>query len=310
MAIKHYRKRITESYIDELTDELRADASVYLKKRLNNLRQLRSSAKTESQIKFVEDQIADLSDNFDTFVDNEVKHALAYRDLIEQELYSFCEFEDHKSWAYNGKHFDIQYNTKPGFVLSDRNGNTVSYKGACTKAGLIKLVERLLGTTMKESVITRDNLADAIEEYFEKANDNYDIKGLTEFACNYFGKDAAEIKKYKPVFEAALTWNEDKYANAVDTVFSAQELKESFLDFAKRKAKRINESAGLDKDELLKDRDLAAYRKTTAYRNADQEGKYRMIWRYLVTEFGAKAKSEEELSDVCMEIAMYDEQQF
>ena len=39
-------------------------------------------------------------------------------------------------------------------------------------------------------------------------------------------------------------------------------------------------------------------------------GKYKMLWRYAVREFSKKINDEEELADVCMEIAMYDDQQF
>ena len=35
-----------------------------------------------------------------------------------------------------------------------------------------------------------------------------------------------------------------------------------------------------------------------------------MIWKYVVSQFNNCIGSEEDLADVCMEIAMYDESQF
>jgi hypothetical protein len=60
----------------------------------------------------------------------------------------------------------------------------------------------------------------------------------------------------------------------------------------------------------MKDEGLKTYRRTNEYRSADQEGKYRMIWKYVVSQFNNNISSEEDLADVCMEIAMYDESQF
>ena len=65
------------------------------------------------------------------------------------------------------------------------------------------------------------------------------------------------------------------------------------------------ESAKLAKEELMVDPDLKIFRKTQGYRSADVTGKYKMLWRYAVREFSKKINDEEELADVCMEIALF-----
>lgn len=102
-----------------------------------------------------------------------------------------------------------------------------------------------------------------------------------------------------------------KDALKIDKMAYAADLKESFRNFYKDKfAHSLDEAFELTLKDLMNDPTLSTFRKTTTYREADQEGKYRQLWRYLVSEFGAKINDEDELSNLCMEIAMNDENQF
>lgn len=167
---------------------------------------------------------------------------------------------------------------------------------------------------MNECGVTRDELEDAIDAYIDHSSE-YDVPfseaDMAIFVAETLGidLDTAE-EEFGSIFAAAANYDEDGYIKACDKKFYSQELKDSFIGFYRRKKARINESKTLDKDELMKDPSLKAYRSTNAYRNSDQEGKYRMLWRYIVSEYSASVRNEEELSDICMEIAMYDEQQF
>ncbi len=167
---------------------------------------------------------------------------------------------------------------------------------------------------LNECGVNRDQLEDAIDAYMDHS-DKYDVPfshtDMLKFVAEQLGLDEDTVdNEFGRIIDAAVNFDEDAYINACDAKFREQELKDSFMDFVHKKLARMNEAKGLDKAELMKDPGLAAYRKTQAYRASDQEGKYRMLWRYIVSEHSAKVKSEDELADVCMEIAMYDDQQF
>ena len=52
------------------------------------------------------------------------------------------------------------------------------------------------------------------------------------------------------------------------------------------------------------------FRETDAYKNTDAEGKYRKIWRYVVQTHGSKFGKNEDLEDLCRQIADEDEDIF
>lgn len=166
---------------------------------------------------------------------------------------------------------------------------------------------------MKKSVnISRDKLENLIESFFG-LTDKYDIdvtcESLTEYiACKLRIDEETVTKAFGKILAAAASFNESAYNNAIVEKFSASEIQQDFMKFFHEK--ELNEAKKLCKDELMKDEGLKTYRRTNEYRSADQEGKYRMIWKYVVSQFNNSISSEEDLADVCMEIAMYDESQF
>ena len=58
------------------------------------------------------------------------------------------------------------------------------------------------------------------------------------------------------------------------------------------------------------DKVLRRLRETDAYKNTDAEGKYRKIWRYVVQTHGSKFGKNEDLEDLCRQIADEDEDIF
>jgi hypothetical protein len=165
---------------------------------------------------------------------------------------------------------------------------------------------------MKKDVnVSRDKLENLLENFFD-LTDQYDIdvtsQSCTEYVAGKLKIDEDTVtKEYGPIIEAATSFNESAYHNAVEKKFSKADIKNSFAEFYKQK---LEESAKLAKEELMEDPDLKIFRKTQGYTSADVTGKYKMLWRYAVREFSKKINDEEELADVCMEIAMYDDQQF
>jgi len=169
--------------------------------------------------------------------------------------------------------------------------------------------------TNTQNKICRNSLEDIIEKYFDVAEEGglgYDAETMAEYISENVGLSKDEVKKeYGQIIEAACAFDEKAYLRACDKKFYASELKESFRDFCQAKSERqLNEECDLKLEDLFNDKSLSTFRKTTAYRNADQEGKYHMIWKFLVGSYNNKICSEDELSDLCMEIAMHDENQF
>lgn len=150
----------------------------------------------------------------------------------------------------------------------------------------------------------REQIKKIISEYqvmCEKAG----IKPSYDEMLKYikFNDETADINTIK--------YNFRKELNEAIKLFEKNDLKADFRAFLKRKRRRsLTEALKLEKEELMADNTFRAYRKTTAYRNADQEGKYRMLWKYVVRNFANKVSDEESLADICMEIAMYDDSQF
>lgn len=165
---------------------------------------------------------------------------------------------------------------------------------------------------MKKDVnVSRDKLENLLENFFD-LTDQYDIdvtnQSCTEYVAGKLKIDEdAVTKEYGPIIEAATSFNESAYHNAIEKKFSKADIKNSFAEFYKQK---LEESAKLAKEELMEDPDLKIFRKTQGYTHADVTGKYKMLWRYAVREFSKKINDEEELAYVCMEIAMYDDKQF
>jgi hypothetical protein len=163
--------------------------------------------------------------------------------------------------------------------------------------------------------LSRSSLENIIEKYFDVAEEGglgYDAETMAEYIAENADMSKDEVKAaYGEIIEAAASFNEHAYKGACERAFFENELKESFHEFCEAKWERqMNETCDLKLEELYGDPDLSTFRKTTAYRNADQEGKYRMLWKFMVSSFSDKIDCEDELSDICMEIAMHDENQF
>lgn len=163
--------------------------------------------------------------------------------------------------------------------------------------------------------ISRHALENIIERYFnniEKRGLTHSAESMAKYIANKYSLSTDDVKKeYGQIIEAACDFDEKAYLSACDKKFFATDLKESFSEFCKAKWRRqMNEQCDLTLDDLYNDKNLSTFRKTTAYRNADQEGKYHLIWKILVSAYGNKICDEDELSDLCMEIAMHDENQF
>lgn len=168
---------------------------------------------------------------------------------------------------------------------------------------------------MKKKEIDRDSLERIIESYF----DDVEAEGQEGDAAMLLGyiSEALQMpvslveKQYGKIVKAAVKFDKNSYLKACDEKFYSSELKKSFNEFCKDKfARALDESQDSLLNELQNDAQLSTFRKTTTYRNADQSEKYRMLWRYLVKEFGTRIDDEDTLSDLCMEIAMQDENRF
>ena len=163
----------------------------------------------------------------------------------------------------------------------------------------------------EKRTITKKRFENLVENFFD-LTDKYDIdvseESLAEYLSEKF-KTSKEnvIKEYGNIIKNAVEFNESEYLYAVNKKFGASELKESFGAF---RATLDESNTKLIKDELLADKDLKTFRKTNEYREADLDKKYKMLWRYVVHEFSKNVTDEEELADICMEIAMIDDQRF
>ena len=167
---------------------------------------------------------------------------------------------------------------------------------------------------MKKKV-SREKFENLLEDFFD-LTDQYNIdvtaESLTEYVATKLKLDEEDVsKEYGKIITAAASFNEDEYHNAIDEKFANDALRESFKAFYTERIKNLDEKcATLVKDELMNDADLKIFRKTQGYRAADLQGKYSMLWRYVVREFSKNIADEEQLADVVMDIAMYDEEQF
>ena len=160
--------------------------------------------------------------------------------------------------------------------------------------------------------ITKKRFESLVENFFD-LTDKYDIDVSEESLAEYLseklktGKEKI-LKEYGNIIKNAVNFNESEYLYSINKKFDASELKESFAEFRKQKINEANQK--LIKDELLNDKELKIFRKTAGYREADLDKKYKMLWKYVVHEFNSNVTDEEELADVCMEIAMIDDQRF
>lgn len=160
--------------------------------------------------------------------------------------------------------------------------------------------------------ISRDDLEDAIAAYFDHIDqygeDNVPMSeaDLAAFVADELGVSADDLDCFAPIFGAAVAFDEDGYINACDKAFFKSELQDNFHDFWKAKKARMNESA-MNAKELMLDPQLRKYRRISVYVNGDLKTKYSMLWKYLIREMNTNIAGEDELSDICMEIAMHDE---
>jgi hypothetical protein len=90
----------------------------------------------------------------------------------------------------------------------------------------------------------------------------------------------------------------------MNRIFEESEIKSDFRNF-------LNETK---MDDLLvtikEDRVLRRLRDTDSYKNSDEESKYRKIWRYVVQTHGGKFIKNEDLEEICHQIAKEDEDIF
>lgn len=159
--------------------------------------------------------------------------------------------------------------------------------------------------------ITRDELENAISDYFDHVDamgeENVPVchEDLLTFLSDTLHIPEDELDdKYGNIIDLAIDYDEDKYINAMDKAFFESEIKGEFRNFLK-------ENINVNLTEMIKnDRGYLALRKSHSYYEADEEGKYRILWKYAVSEFGDKFDNEEELSNICHEIASDDEESF
>lgn len=158
--------------------------------------------------------------------------------------------------------------------------------------------------------VTRDDLEDAIDKYLDKVSENSDNLTYTYADLLTFVSDELRLTedeceaKYGEVLNLVLDYDEDKYINSMDKIFEEYEIKADFRKFLKE-----NKIDDLMAD-IKSDRALKALRETPAYKNTDEEGKYRKLWKYIVGTHGNKFSQTEDLEDICRKIAEEDEDIF
>ncbi len=156
--------------------------------------------------------------------------------------------------------------------------------------------------------VTRDELEDAIDSYLEKLVEN-DIEptkaDLLTYVSDKLGLNEDECEaKFGDVLDLTLDYEEDKYINAMDRIFEESEIKSDFRKFLQENT--ITDLAL----EIKEDRTLRRLRDTEAYKNLDEEGKYRKLQKYVLNTHGSRFSNTEDLDEICHQIAAEDEDSF
>mgnify|MGYP003289312817 CR=1 FL=1 len=156
--------------------------------------------------------------------------------------------------------------------------------------------------------VTRDELEDAIDDYLTLTETN-EIKvnyaDLLTFVSDKLNITEDECEaKYGDVLNLSIDYDEDKYINTMDSIFAESEIKADFRKFLKEN--KIDDLMA----EIKTDSALRRFRETPAYKNTDEEGKYRKLWKYIVGTYGSKFSQTEDLEDICRKIAAEDEDIF
>lgn len=156
--------------------------------------------------------------------------------------------------------------------------------------------------------VTRDELEDAIDSYLEKLVEN-DIEptkaDLLTYVSDKLGLNEDECEaKFGEVLDLTLDYEEDKYINAMDRIFEESEIKSDFRKFLQENT--ITDLAL----EIKEDRTLRRLRDTEAYKNLDEEGKYRKLQKYVLNTHGSRFSNTEDLDEICHQIAAEDEDSF
>jgi len=183
---------------------------------------------------------------------------------------------------------------------------------------LIKQYKNAKKTIYKESYsaltdnimvdVTRNKLEEAIDEYLSLC-DEYLLEETRTDLLTYVAdkltltEDECEAK-YGDVLDLCLDYDEDTFNHTMDRIFEESEIKSDFRNF-------IMEAKQEDLlKEIKEDKVLRRLRDTDAYKNTDAEGKYRKIWRYVVQTHGSKFGKNEDLENLCRQIADEDEDIF
>lgn len=196
--------------------------------------------------------------------------------------------------------------------------HNVAQIGKMVKA-LIKDYKSASKSIYKESTMIREcteqELENIIDQYLDMAmihaqDAPVSLPDMEQFVADELGMTLDDVDaKFGCILSAALNNDEDQYIACMDQAFYETNLKKDFAEYweANKNKKIMKESAESIMADLKADPSLKALRNTIAYQNGDLEYKYRKLWKFAVSEYGRNIADEDEIADVCMQLAEEDD---
>jgi hypothetical protein len=111
--------------------------------------------------------------------------------------------------------------------------------------------------------------------------------------------------KFGEILDVCLNYDEAVYNNLMNETFKESELKSDFRKFLQESTKKEDLAR-----EIKEDRVLRRLRDTDAYKNLDEEGKYRKLQKYVLGTHGGKFSNTDDVIEICQQIASEDEEIF
>lgn len=154
------------------------------------------------------------------------------------------------------------------------------------------------------SDITRAMLERAVDDYIYRSelNENeINRADLLTFVSDklMLTEDECEAK-FGEILDVCLNYDEAVYNNLMNETFKESELKSDFRKFLKESTKKEDLAR-----EIKEDRVLRRLRETDAYKNLDEEGKYRKLQKYVLG-----FSNTDDVIEICQQIASEDEDIF